>query len=180
MPQHDVLAHPNLLHRPSGKTFPALVSIVTNVVTAEPQTLHLTYLAPDGSGKAPVDRPRLLLPGLPKADGVIRLVEDAEVTTGLAIAEGLETALVAARFFPAIWATIDAGNLSNFPVLDGIEALTIFGDHDTPNPKTGKRAGNEAAGACALRWAEAGREVRIFTPPREGTDVADLAVGDAA
>jgi hypothetical protein len=179
MPQNDVLAHPGLLHRPSGRTFPALVSIVTNVLTAEPQTLHLTYLAPDGSGKAPVDRPRLLLPGLPKAGGVIRLVDDAEVTMGLAIAEGLETALAAARFFPAIWATIDAGNLAALPVLDGIECLTIFADHDRPNPKTGKRAGTTAAEACARRWADAGREVRVFLPPREGEDIADLAVGDA-
>jgi hypothetical protein len=180
MPQHDVLGHPSLLHRPSGKAFPTLVSIVTNVLTAEPQTLHLTFIAPDGSGKAPVDRPRLLLPGLPKAGGVIRLVEDAEVTTGLAVAEGLETALAAARVFPHVWAVVDAGNLAAFPVLDGIESLTVFADNDRPNPKTGRRAGSEAAEACARRWVEAGREVRIFVPPREGQDVADLAVGDAA
>jgi hypothetical protein len=180
MPRSGVLAHPALLHKPSGKAFPALVSIVTNLVTAEPQTLHLTYLAPDGSGKAPVERPRLLMPGLPKAGGVIRLVEDAEITMGLAVAEGIETALAAARVFFNIWATIDAGNLAAFPVLDGIECLTIFSDHDRPNPKTGKRAGNEAAHACARRWADAGREVRVFLPPREGQDIADLAVGDAA
>ena len=176
MPQNDVLAHPSLLHRPSGQRFPALVSIVTNVVTAEPQTLHFTFLAPDGAGKAAVDRPRLLMPGLPKADGVIRLFEDAEVETGLAIAEGLETALAAARIFTPVWAVVDAGNLSAFPVLAGVESLTVFADSDRPNPRTGRRAGNDAAAICARRWAEAGCEARIYTPPREGTDIADLAV----
>lgn len=130
-------------------------------------SLHRTWIRPDGSGKAAIDPARLWWPGQQKAGGVIRLWPDDEVTTGLAIAEGIENALVAARGFPLVWACADAGNLKSFPVLPGIEALTIVADHDP--------AGVGAAQDCARRWREAGAEVRIFLPPDPGDDVADWA-----
>lgn len=160
---------------PSGHVGPALVALVTDALTGERCTLHRTWLTCDGSGKAPIERPRLLWSGLSKARGVIRLWPDDEGIRGLGIAEGIESALAAARIFTPMWATIDAGNMAAFPVLPCVEALTIFADHDRPNPKTGRRAGNDAAKACGRRWAEAGREARIYLPPREGTDMADLA-----
>ena len=92
-------------------------------------TVHRTWIRPDGT-KAPVDKPRLLWPGLPKLGGVVRLWPDDEVTLGLCVAEGIETALTAARGFGLAWACLDAGNLAALPVLDGIEALTIVADHD--------------------------------------------------
>jgi putative DNA primase/helicase len=143
------------------------VALVTDVLTVEPISLHQTWLAPDGSGKASIDRPRLLLKGHRKAGGIIRLVEDAEVTLGLAIAEGLETALTTMRAFRSTWACIDAGNLAAFPVLSGIEALTIVEDHDP--------AGRAAARACADRWLAAGAEVWIWHAPTEGGDLNDVA-----
>ncbi len=159
---------------PCGYVGPALVALVTAALTGERMTLHRTWLKPDGSGKADIERPRLLWPELPKAGGVVRLWP--EVTMGLGLAEGIESTLAAGRFFAPMWATIDAGNLAAFPVLVGIGSLTIFADHDVPNPRTGRRAGNEAASSCARRWTEAGKEARIFLPPREGQDIADLAV----
>ena len=154
-----------------------MVARVTDAVTGEPMTLHLTRLAPGGSGKAVTGPDRLLWPDRPKAGGVIRLWPDSEVTMGLAIGEGIETCLAAARAFTPIWSLIDACNLAAFPPLDGIDALTIFADHDKPNPKTGHRAGHDAAVTCARRWREAGRGVCIVLPRREGADVADLAAG---
>jgi putative DNA primase/helicase len=166
LPENDVRWHPQLRH-PSGYVGPALVALVTDVLTVEPISLHQTWLAPDGSGKASIDRPRLLLKGHRKAGGIIRLVEDAEVTLGLAIAEGLETALTTMRAFRSTWACIDAGNLAAFPVLSGIEALTIVEDHDP--------AGRAAARACADRWLAAGAEVWIWHAPTEGEDLNDVA-----
>lgn len=166
--------HPELRHR-SGHVGPGLVALVTDAVTRRPLTLHRTWIAPDGSGKAAVDPPRLLWPGLPKAGGVIRLQVDAEVTTGLAIAEGIETALSAARVFPSVWATIDAGNLATLPPLAGIECLTILADHDQVNPRTGQRPGLAAAERCAAAWSAAGIEVRIWKAPAEGQDFNDVA-----
>lgn len=87
------------------------------------------------------------------------------VTQGLAIAEGIETALAAAHAFEPVWSTVDAGNLSAFPVLAGIGLLTIFADHD--------KAGLAAADECAARWREADRGVRVLTPSTVGHDTAD-------
>lgn len=177
-PEGDLRWHPEL-RRSSGHIGPGLVALVTDPVSVKPMSLHRTWLAPDGSGKAPLDRPRLFWPGTRKLGGVCRLWPDEEVTLGLCVAEGLETALGAARGFGLAWATIDAGNLADLPVLAGIDALTIIADHDPPNPKTGWRAGLAAANACAERWLRAGCEVRIWLAPREGEDFNDLARGAA-
>lgn len=64
-PEGDLRWHPALRH-PSGHVGPALVALVTDAVTIEPMTLHRTWLAPDGSGKAEIDKPRLLWPGRPR------------------------------------------------------------------------------------------------------------------
>jgi hypothetical protein len=56
-----------------------------------------------------------------------------------------------------VWAVIDAGNLARFPILDGIEALTIAVDDDP--------AGIRAAGECAERWAQADREATLVEVP---------------
>jgi len=81
-----------------------------------------------------------------------------EPTTGLTVAEGVETviALLMTDLAP-VWALGGAVFLASFPVLGGIEALTIAADGDEP--------GRRAAAAVALRWQDAGREVAIIAPP---------------
>ena len=102
-----------------------------------------------------------------KAGGVVRLWPQESVTAGLAIAEGIETALAAAHAYAPIWAAMDAGNLARFPAIQGIEALTIFADRDPSG------TGQEAAADCADRWLDAGREVLVMLPDTVGTDIAD-------
>ena len=77
---------------------------------------------------------------------------------GLGITEGIENALAVAQAagWRPIWAATSAGAIARFPVLDGIDALTVFADQDKP--------GIEAAQACAERWTEAGKEARIIAP----------------
>ncbi|MPV66365.1 toprim domain-containing protein [Burkholderia sp. BE17] len=145
----DLRWHPSLKH-PNGYAGPALVGLVTHAVTRESMTLHKTWIRTDGR-KAEVDPPRLLLGGHRKAGGVIRLWPDEAVTSGLGIAEGIETALSLAHGYAPVWACIDAGNLQALPVLAGIESLIIAVDDDS--------AGKVAAAACAQRWSNAGREV---------------------
>ena len=149
-------------------------------LAGEPISLHRTWLAADGSGKADVPKPRLLLKHHRKHGGVVRLFPDEELTTGLCVAEGLETALSAAKGFRPVWVTLDAGNLAALPVLPGVEALTIVADNDPPNPATGRRAGVEAAWACAASWTKAGAEVRVWLAPDEGEDLNDFARRTAA
>ena len=166
------LAH----HRhPCGWSGPCLMARATDAITGEVRTWHRTWIDPDKPGtKARVERPRLLWAKLPKLGAVVRLWPDWSVTTGLAIGEGIENCLVAGQGRTPIWAALDAGNLAAFPVLDGIEALTIVADHDRPD-RQGRRAGLSAADDCAARWVAAGREARIWASPVEGEDAADFA-----
>ena len=73
---------------------------------------------------------------------------------------------------------ISAANLAVFPVMAGLEGLTILVDHDRPNPHTGQRAGDEAAHELIARYVAAGfdpeRDIVVIRPSDEGQDVADL------
>src|SRR5262249_61745927 len=60
-----------------------------------------------------------------------------------------------------------------FPVLPGIEHLTILADADA------KSTGQDAARACAKRWAEAGCEVEVLIPDEIGADFNDLVMRGA-
>lgn len=144
---------------------PSLCASITDVLTGRPMSLHFTRLALDGRGKAGTEHDKMLLAGHRKRGGVIRLWPDEAVTYGLAVAEGIETALAAAHVFMPVWATVDAGNLGLLAPLAGIESLTIYADHD--------EAGLRAAQTCARRWRDAGRNVRILTPANAGHDAAD-------
>lgn len=161
--------HPNAWRNAAfGPRGPAMVALMSEPASGEPCGVHVTYLRPDGTGKAEGERPKIML----GAAGCIRLTRDEDVSLGLGLAEGIETALSVAQGYGwrPIWAATSAGAIARFPVLPGIEALTIFADADG--------AGLAAARGCAARWTEAGREARICTPP--AGDFNDLVRGRAA
>jgi hypothetical protein len=154
LPPSPVLRfHPSCAR--GNERLPAMVALMTDPVTTEPVGAHRTFLRPDGSGKA-AGQAKMMLGG----SGLIRLAPNEEVTTGLGLAEGIETALsIMQTGWSPVWAAGNAGSISAFPVLPGIEALTIFADHDENG------VGTKAARACAERWAAAGREVVVRIPP---------------
>jgi len=135
----------------------SMVALMTDAVTAEPCGVHCTYLEREGRkiGRKMFGRAR---------GAVVRLSADADVHYGLAIAEGIETAL--ASPFRPVWACLSAGTLAAFSVLNVIEALTIFADNDASG------TGILAAQACAERWHAAGREAIIHIPTETGVDFA--------
>jgi putative DNA primase/helicase len=145
---------------------PCMVALYRDIITNEPKAINRTALTPDGQK---VDRKALG----PKRGCAIKLTPNEDVTTGLTIGEGIETALagMALGFHPA-WALGDAGEVARFPVLSGIECLTILVDHDN--------AGREAALQCSKRWTAAGREVFRVEPIADGADMADVVRGRAA
>jgi hypothetical protein len=139
----DKLDHALRWHRGIG----AVVALMTDPKTNKPTGIHRTFLNPDNTKRDP----RKMLGKV----GVIRLSPDEDVLEGLGIAEGIEDALaVLLSGWAPMWVATSAGAIKNFPVLPGIEALTIFADGDV--------VGLEAAQACAERWAGAGCEVRIY------------------
>jgi len=73
----------------TGGALPAMVAKMTDPVTGQPTGIHRTFLLPDGSGKALVDKPKMML----GRAGLIRLA--SQCTEGIGIAEGVETALAA-------------------------------------------------------------------------------------
>jgi len=133
-------------HPRHGQKLGAIIGIMTDPVTAEPTgAISRTYLAPDGTkiGKAKT---------LGAPMGIVRLTPDDEVLEGLFLAEGLETALAGMSIgLRPMWSTGSSGLMASFPVLSGIEALSVMVDHDTNG------AGERAAREVEARWLAAGR-----------------------
>jgi putative DNA primase/helicase len=155
----------------NGKSIrlPTMVALFRNIISDKPVAIHRTALKPDGSGKAEVTglgNPKKMLG--PTRGAVIKLDRDADVSLGVGIAEGIETGLtIFGAHWSPIWACGAAGAISTFPVLSGIDELTIFGDADP--------AGITAARTCQARWAQADKLCTILLPQTDGNDWNDLA-----
>lgn len=147
-----------------GVTLPCIVARFTDPVTNEPGGL---WRRPLGGGK-------------PKSIGpirrqVIRLWPDEYVEQGLVIGEGAESVLSAALGRPhngtllqPAWACGGTDTLRHFPLLSGINSLTIIADNDANG------AGQAAARECADRWANDGRWIEVLTPKAIDADFNDL------
>jgi hypothetical protein len=159
--------HPSCPFGP-GTRQPCMVALYRDIRSNEPKAIHRTALTPEGTK---IDRKVMG----PKAGCAIKLTPDEDVTEGLTIAEGIETALagMALNFRPA-WALGDAGEVAKFPVLSGIECLTILVDNDASG------TGQASALECSRRWTSAGREVFRVVPTAVGQDMADIIRGRVA
>jgi hypothetical protein len=117
--------------------------------------VHLTFLAPDGSGKADT-KPQRIIVGRPSGWPIV-LAEPNDLL-GLAICEGIEDALAThAATGLGAWA---AGSATLLPYLADaipgcIEAITICADEDDNG--AGQRAAHELA--CSL--ADRGMEILV-------------------
>jgi len=134
-----------------------IVGVMTDPKTALPTgAISRTYVDSDlrKIGKAKT---------LGSPTGVIRVSPDTEALGGLFLSEGLETALAAMSIgLRPIWATVSTAIMSAFPVLSGIEAITVLPDHDANG------AGERAARGVERRWRRARREARILRSNRLG------------
>lgn len=138
-----------------AERLPAMVALMTNLETGAPCGVHRTFLRPDGAGKVEHGTTKAML----GVAGVVRLSPDADVLLGLGLVEGIETGLSVMQRagWRPVWAATSAGGIARFPVLLGLESLTVFADADAP--------GLAAARVCCQRWVDAGREARILAPP---------------
>jgi hypothetical protein len=152
--------HPRLKFSHTGEFLPAIVCALMDIRTNEFTGVHRTFLRDDQKvGVLSLGR---------KLGSAIKIDPDSAVATGLAVAEGLESAIAARFIYRPAWSLIDANGINGFPVLPGIEHLTIFADNDA------SRTGEVAAYACQERWQIEGREVEIRMPPHVGEDIADI------
>jgi putative DNA primase/helicase len=148
-----------------GGSVPALVALYRDIRTDEPKAIWRCGLTLDGRK---IDRMALG----PKTGCAIKLAAHEDVEQGLHIGEGIETMLRAMMFgFAPAWSLGDTGGVKNFPLLPGIEVLTLCVDNDANG------AGQKASAECYDRWVAAGREVWCIIPDKVGADMNDIVAG---
>jgi hypothetical protein len=151
--------HPRCPFGP-GVRLPCLIALYRDIATDAPRAIMRTALTADARK---IDRKALG----PVDGAAVKLSEHAGATMAITIGEGVETTLAGLMqgFAPA-WALGSVGAVARFPVLAGIESLTILGE--TGDGGASERAVKE----CAGRWIAARREVFRATS-RVGGDIAD-------
>lgn len=157
--------HAGLRH-PTGSVWPAMVALVTRGVDDTPLAVHRTFIARDGSDKAPVDPQKMMLG--PCRGGVVRLGIPGDV---LMIGEGIETCLAVMQATgKPVWAALSTSGLRALDLPGDVRNVIVLADGDDP--------GEVAARDAALRWKGEGRRVRIAPAPH-GFDFNDLLIGRA-
>jgi hypothetical protein len=152
--------HPALRHL-CGSVFPAMIALVTRGTDDHPIGIHRTFIANNGSGKAPVTPQKMMLG--PCRGGAVRLCTGAD---SVMVGEGIESVLsvTQATDRPG-WAALSTSGLRSLHLPVNISQVVVLADGDD--------AGEAAALACSRRWQREGRIVRIARPPR-GWDFNDL------
>jgi putative DNA primase/helicase len=101
----------------------------------------------------------------PATGGAIKIDPDEHVTYGLCVGEGLETTFAGRQIgFAPAWSLLSDSGIANFPVLPGLDGLTIFLENDS--------ASRTAANECGRRWQAAERDVFTLRPDI-GNDLND-------
>ncbi len=165
--------------------FPALVAAVTDP-DGYGLTIHRTYLAIDGNGKAPLPTVKKLMPaGCPLAGAAVRL---GPATPVLHVAEGLETALsVLQETREPVWSCVSGPLLAAFVPPPGTQRLHIWADKDAAcNAQDGLPAGEHYARQLAARMAHEDIATEIILPRytipegRKGLDWNDVLANKGA
>lgn len=141
-------------------THPAMVALVRDAA-GRAQALHLTYLKPDGSGKAFGDRSRLMFGAVAgcavhlgqPSDGVLAVGEGIETCGAYSTLKGITT-----------WAALSTSGLKNFVLPTQIKRLIIAADADKGGLDAAYALGERARRRC---------DVEIHPAP-EGQDWSDV------
>lgn len=148
--------HPRCYYRPDEhaptETWPAMVAAVTDLA-GNLTGVHRTWLAPDGSGKAPLETPRRAMGNL--LGHAVRFGHAADV---LAAGEGIETMLSLRMALPSmpIAAALSASHLAAIPFPATLRRLYIARDNDP--------AGDRAQIRLTGRARHCGIEAITLTP----------------
>jgi putative DNA primase/helicase len=146
---------------------PAMFALVTNPAGKHVAT-HKTFLREDGQGKANVSKPRKVTGKYGKGPA-IRLMPTGPL---MGIAEGIETALAAARLFRIpVWSVICAGGIETFEPPPECERLIVFADHDPHGV-------SQRAAKSLCDRLQFPTEIRM--PDQPGTDWNDVLLAELA
>jgi hypothetical protein len=136
----------------------AMLALFRSIKGDEPRAVSRRYLDPEGNKLG-----RKFLG--PVGGAAIKLDTDENVLSGLHIGEGVETCMSARQLgMRPTWALGSAGAIAAFPVLSGVEYLTLLGENDDTSACVVE--------TCATRWHAAGRAV-LITRAVGGKDLND-------
>lgn len=167
-PADDLKFNGKLYDGESKQRYSGLVAIVRDRHGVPMPGIHRTFLLHDGTGKASPGK-KMLGPVIGGAVRLLPLGDDGH----LGIAEGIETALAAARIFLVpVWAALSTTGMVQWQWPDGLRKITIFADAGSP----GKKAANE----LRERIIAAGLECEIRLPLHGDDFNDDLAKGKTA
>lgn len=169
--------HPALWNVESQRPWPALVAGIS-AADGRIIAVHRTWLAPDGSGKAPLGNPKMTLGNY--RGGCIRLwrgrsglaLKDVLDREEVLISEGIEDGLTAAIDAPE-YRTVCAVSLANMAAVElpkKIHIVTLLAQNDGPDSPAEK-----ALGRAIAAFQAQGRLVRIARPPPGVKDLNELA-----
>lgn len=149
--------------RPYGGYGEAMLALVSSAA-GEGVTIHRTFIEKLATGQK---RERATMPGSLPDGCAVRLFPVHGARLG--VAEGIETAIAAAkRFQMPVWAALNATMLSKWVAPAGVEEVVVFGDCDAGF------AGQAAAYALAQRLANRSKlKVEVRIPGQFGRDWAD-------
>jgi hypothetical protein len=148
--------HPNCYWRPEGdgptETWPAMIAAVTDL-NGKVTGAHRTWLARDGSSKAPIDPPRKAMGDL--LGNAVRFGEAQDV---MAAGEGIETILSLRQAMPPMpmVPALSAGHLAAILFPTNLRRLYIVRDNDP--------AGDGARDSLVDRARGAGIEAITLSP----------------
>jgi putative DNA primase/helicase len=145
----DLKHHPKIYINKTDH-HPAMVAAIRDVLTGDIIGIHRTFI--DAATGKKINRKML---GVSK-NGAIMLDPYDAITQGLTLCEGIEDGLAIRDFTRPVWVCMSADNIRSFPLLPGVESLSIYADRDD--------TGQNAARECGQRWADAGCDVTIRTP----------------
>lgn len=176
---NDLRFHARCWHDLEKREWPAMVAAIRGY-DGSLLTVHRTYLArqPDGAwGKAPVDRPKLVVGTWD--DGYIRLGPDADAMTG---GEGLETSLSAMQLWRRSGLCfVNSGRMKTvelpFPCSDFIYAADKGGRNGT---RWGEIFAGEGARLNAVGRRVAVKIPRVAEPKADFNDLREQLAAAAA
>jgi putative DNA primase/helicase len=150
---------------------PAMVALVEHVERG-PVAVHCTYLRPDGSDKADIEKPKAMFGPVSAAAVRFGMPRRGERHV---VGEGIESTLSAAMPCGlSAWAALSEGGVRALILPPDATHIVIAADHDASG--TGERAAHDAA----ERWLAEGCRVRIAMPPDAGTDFNDVLKGEVS
>lgn len=152
--------------------YPAIIGVIKNIA-GQTLGLHFTYLVERLGLKAPVECPKKIMVAAKGASKGCAIQLCTPITSTLAVAEGIETALAYyASTGIAAWACINAGGLSEVKIPSFINSLIILADKDR------SEAGLRAAMALKSRYSAIDVEILLPTDPipdgEKSLDWADI------